>query len=282
MSSKSHSIFRSNRCCLIITGASKGFGRILAKKFANQFSDQFTDDKESIIKFILIARNVNEIDSLANKLRSIDSRINISKIITDLAETKAIDDISQEFERNQNNLSRPYDHYILIHNAGSIGKATELCKTVNVNDADKRNAYYRLNLYSVMEMTGIFLRHIETKPNVSHCHIINVSSLAAIQPMSGMLDYCVGKAAREAYFKQLSNELTANNDSKRTKTKYRLLNYAPGPLDTEMFRQLQQESTLQEQFREIIPLKPEDSADKLFQILHEDKFANAAHVDYYD
>lgn len=274
---ENHSIFKSNRCCVIITGASKGFGRILAKKFAHSFFNQFSNDKESILKFILIARNENELDSLANELRSIDSRCNmVTKIVTDLAETKAIDDINKEFEQNLNsNLSKPYGHYILIHNAGSIGKTTELCDTVTVNDAAKRHVYYRLNLYSIMEMTSVFLRQIKTH----HCHIINVSSLAAIKPMPGLLDYCVGKAAREAYFKQLANELIT---TKQSKTKYRILNYAPGPLDTEMFRQLQQESTLQKQFQETIPLKPEDSANKLLQILYKDEFADAAHVDYYD
>ncbi|KAH9511279.1 hypothetical protein DERF_009747 [Dermatophagoides farinae] len=251
---ENHSIFKSNRCCVIITGASKGFGRILAKKFAHSFFNQFSNDKESILKFILIARNENELDSLANELRSIDSRCNmVTKIVTDLAETKAIDDINKEFEQNLN----------------------ITCPNLTVNDAAKRHVYYRLNLYSIMEMTSVFLRQIKTH----HCHIINVSSLAAIKPMPGLLDYCVGKAAREAYFKQLANELIT---TKQSKTKYRILNYAPGPLDTEMFRQLQQESTLQKQFQETIPLKPEDSANKLLQILYKDEFADAAHVDYYD
>ncbi|KPM03452.1 sepiapterin reductase-like protein [Sarcoptes scabiei] len=124
-----------------------------------------------------------------------------------------------------------------------------------------------------MELTACFLssKSIEN----SHKHIINISSLAAMKPFKGLLDYCVGKAAREAYFRHLAEEF---QDSKT-----RILNYAPGPLETEMFRLLQKEAKfIREDFLKMQPLKLEVSVAKLLKILESDQYSNGCHIDYYD
>lgn len=263
----------SPKCLLIITGASQGFGKELAKQFVSQYNRQFHEDSvlDNKITVILIARNLNRLLSLSDELNSSNhSRVNVITLAADLS----LEDSIQSFENCLKNLnSSKFEHSILIHNAGSVGNPSQLCCDVKVSDSIERSRYYRLNLYSIMELTACFLssKSIEN----SHKHIINISSLAAMKPFKGLLDYCVGKAAREAYFRHLAEEF---QDSKT-----RILNYAPGPLETEMFRLLQKEAKfIREDFLKMQPLKLEVSVAKLLKILESDQYSNGCHIDYYD
>ena len=57
-------------------------------------------------------------------------------------------------------------------------------------------------------------------------HIINISSLLAVKPFAGWSLYASGKAARDMLHSVIASEEPSDS--------VRLLNYAPGPLDTEM------------------------------------------------
>ena len=69
----------------------------------------------------------------------------------------------------------------------------------------------------------------------------------------------------------------------------RVLNFAPGPVHTNMIEDVINDtnvySKIKEGFVGMIQnntiLKPEQSAEKLVQILEEDKFKSGDHVDYY-
>lgn len=74
--------------------------------------------------------------------------------------------------------------------------------------------YMSLNLYSVIMLTSAFLNLFKKE---ERC-ILNITSLAGIQPMKGLAMYCIGKASREMYFKVLAEENPSLN----------ILNYAPG------------------------------------------------------
>ena len=54
--------------------------------------------------------------------------------------------------------------------------------------------------------------------------VVNISSLAAVQPVKRWGLYCTGKAGRDMLFKVMAAE----------DPDIRVLNYAPGPLDTGM------------------------------------------------
>lgn len=69
----------------------------------------------------------------------------------------------------------------------------------------------------------------------------------------------------------------------------RFLNYSPGPVDTDMYREICNESIDQE-LREMmigvetnnVLLKPHQTAEKLALILEGDGYESGAHVDYFD
>ena len=72
--------------------------------------------------------------------------------------------------------------------------------------------------------------------------------------------------------------------------KLKTLNYAPGPLDTDMQTSLRESETLHpttkewsiEAFRGEQLVKPQASAATCWQILEKDEYRNGAHVDFFD
>lgn len=96
---------------------------------------------------------------------------------------------------------------------------------------------------------------------------------------AGWALYCAGKAARDMLFQVLALE----------EPNVRVLNYAPGPLDTDM-QQLARETSVDPDMRKgLQELKAKGklvdckvSAQKLLSLLEKDEFKSGAHVDFYD
>lgn len=76
----------------------------------------------------------------------------------------------------------------------------------------------------------------------------------------------------------LAKELAGN-------ARIRLLNYAPGPLETAMTEQIRAANDLHKSLRPSYAQKlldPKDSARILVQLVRKDAFPSGAHIDYYD
>lgn len=77
-------------------------------------------------------------------------------------------------------------------------------------------SYLALNVVSFATLTSAFVTQFRSSPG--ELAVLNVTSLAAIQPMASLGFYCVGKAARESYLKVLATETPSLN----------VLSYSPG------------------------------------------------------
>ena len=287
------SLFASPRVCIILTGASRGFGLALATTFTQHYRDTVprstNTEEQQLLQFIVISRSDRELNTLGERLVMIDDRAKVQVIVADLASVQGMVKVEEElakFVEEKLQKSTKIGHYLLLHNAGSTGNVKQRVAGVSSADSAAREAYYRLNLLSVMELTGLFLRLTSKKEDEqANRTIVNVSSLAAVQAFAGLVDYCTGKAAREAYFRSVLQEIEeeeAEADKGKKSSSFRLLNYAPGPLETAMFAELQDDSLVSEAFQKVVPLKPTQSAEKLVRLLAADQFVNGAHVDYYD
>ena len=85
------------------------------------------------------------------------------------------------------------------------------------------------------------------------------------------------------YYACLAKELA--NDNNNSKTTIRLLNYAPGPLETDMVQEIRAAPGLHDSLKPSYAqkqLNPADSARILVQLLQNDDFESGAHIDYYD
>lgn len=119
---------------------------------------------------------------------------------------------------------------------------------------------------------------------------VNISSLAAVKAFETWGLYCSVKAARNMFMQVLASETSFIREKYfNGKTIIKTLNYAPGPLDTDMQAEIRSSSPNDEQREFYTELKekgnlltPLQSAKKMVKLLEENNFENGAHIDYYD
>ena len=256
-------MFEEKAFCLI-TGGSRGFGRAVALALAKRC--QFKEG--SVV--LLSGRNENDLLETKRLIEKSNGILVVRIVIADLEKLEALDDfISEALPQD----GKDFGTALLINNAGSLGNIKSSMKTIRA--AADVQQYFDLNLVSVFCLTTRFLSHFTSSKNI----VVNVSSLAAIQEMPFLSLYCIGKAARDMLHKCLACE---EGDT-------RVLNYAPGPLETDMSMDIQQNSgnkSSREFFKELREqnkiIDPDESAGKLMKILIEDNYKSGAHIDFYD
>jgi len=80
------------------------------------------------------------------------------------------------------------------------------------------------------------------------------------------------KAARDHYMKSVAHE----------NPNIRVLNYAPGPLKTDMLETVRSQGHLAEFFKDGNILVPEQSAKKMIVLLERNVYENGIHMDYFE
>lgn len=302
---------------IVITGASRGLGRSIAISFAKIYHRIPLD-------VILIGRNVSDLDEtnrlMKEKRGSIEMSLpmNVHSIASDLCDLKqlpnTIESIFAMIDQS-NAVTSTNSSFLLINNAGSLGDLNPVGHTGDDSTREARlllmsNAI-DLNVTSSCFLTSECIRKYfitsataaaaatTTGSVFSKVAIINISSLAAIQEFPSWGTYCAGKAARNMYHRVLAAEnkqvsitsssstsSSVGNDSNRLK----VLNYAPGPLDTDMQKGIRENPNVDKATQEMfIDMKTNNSlvditasSDKLVKLLLQDSYESGSHIDYFD
>lgn len=213
----------------IITGASRGIGRGIAKVFAEQGANVAFTYSSSV----QAAQELeNELSAYGVKVKGYQSNA------ADFNEAQAlVDDVVAAFGTVD----------ILINNAG-ITKDNLLMR-ISEEDFDK---VIEVNLKSVFNMTKAVQRVMLKNKAGS---IINMSSVVGIKGNAGQTNYAASKAGVIGFSKSVALELGSRN--------IRCNVIAPGFIETEMTDKLSPEVV--EGWRNAIPLKrggtPEDVAN---------------------
>lgn len=255
---------------LIVTGASRGLGRTIAIEFSKKLCEGSS--------ILLIARDKTKLiitEDAISKCCAVQTHIvAIDLALPDGPTYEHLLSKCMEQNNQHTNHHPTYRQVILVHNAGTLG---DVSKTVaKCSSSSEIKDYFNLNLHSVMFLTSAFLKVFEA---ADRKFIINISSLAAIQPFKGWNLYCTGKAAREMYFRVLAEE---------EKNSVVILNYAPGPLITDMLPQILDQALpdIRQQFHDAQSqnqlLTCEYTVQRLVQILDRARFKSGDHVDVFD
>lgn len=296
------SVAAGSRSLVLITGASRGFGKCLALEAAKTFGPA--------LDMHLIARNKEGLEATKHAIEALtaDSKGQSPRIWTwpmDLGNLDALPpQLAQVFAAVRPSggapASPPYGKAYLFNNAGLVGPiayAQDLHK-----DLSALRQSTDLNVTSYIYLTSMFLQHFgvasppttKTPPLASSAVIVNVSSLAAIQPFHTWGVYCGGKAARDMFNvvvgQEQQQEAEGEGEGKTANVFVKTLNYAPGPLDTDMQTELRESESIHpptrewsmEAFKQGTLVRPEDSAAKCIDILTKDTWKSGAHIDYYD
>lgn len=289
---------------VIITGASRGIGRAIALAIAESIKESSTqgDDDQpqpsmlsAPLRMVLIARSTEpllETACLVEQRCVEDSMASCHEM--NLSDLDALPDKLQHMLQTLS--STQYDSCWLINNAGSLGPlgpASSMPSMKELRSAIDLNITSSIWLSSQFTKTFLTSSSSEKETKSPLVRIINISSLCAIEPFPTMSTYCAGKAGIDMFHSVLAKEHSfnkADEDEQKRKQNFKVLNYAPGPCDTQMTDDLAECSVLDEGLHSYYAtskqenklVRPEDTAKKLVHLLCMDEFESGSHVDYFD
>ena len=204
---------------IIVTGASKGIGREIAKELATKGNTVIANYNKS----------EKEINELKQELEKSNIKLDVFKA-----------DVSKREEAANlvNYTTKKYGKIdVLINNAG----ISQIKEFTQITDEDWNNML-NVNLNSAFYMSQEVCKNMIHNKN--GC-IINISSIWGLTGASCEVHYSVSKAGVDALTKSLAKELGPSN--------IRVNSIAPGIIDTEMNKHLNKEEI--EYIKEEIPLE---------------------------
>lgn len=160
---------------LLVTGASRGLGATIAIDFSKKLCDGS--------HILLMARDktkLNEVKSEIEKVSKATPHIIAMDLV--LLDSPSFEHVLSKWSQ----LKLP--QAVIVNNAGTLGDISQLA--VNCTEAAEVKKYFDVNLFSVMFLTSAFLNKFKAADRKV---VINISSLAAIQPFKGWNLYCTGK-----------------------------------------------------------------------------------------
>lgn len=184
---------------ILITGASSGIGKELAKKLANKSK-----------KLFLVARSIDKLNFFKKELEEKNPSLECICIKYDLTDIN-----------NLENIVKNYDVDLLINCAG-FGKITDFLKLSDKEDLDTIN----VNFISPMILTKKYSEKFLQK---GEGIILNICSTAALYQHPYMAVYSSTKSALLHYSLALDEELYNKNKA------VRVLSVCPGPTASNFF-----------------------------------------------
>lgn len=256
------------RALCIITGASRGFGRTVAREMSRLVKPG------SVL--VLTARSGDELRALQAELAESEAGragLVVNCVVADVGQMEGLESIVSTAKEA---FSEDVDHVILVNNAASLGDVSRYAKSFT--DMAEVDSYWSVNVSSSLCLTASVLQAFPQRPGLRRT-VINITSLCALKPFRSWVLYCTGKAAREMMFRVLAEE----------EPDLRVLSYSPGPLDTAMqmvARSKTADPNLRKSFSDMYDqgqlLTCEASCAKLMKLLLEDNYTSGAHIDVYD
>ena len=167
---------------LIITGGSKGIGRSIAIKFAKNNFDIYT-----------CSRNQDELNKLESEINSINPKIKVSTLVSDLSTKEGSLNFIDFVIKNTNKID------VLVNNVGTFipGKLIE-------EEDSALEQMININLYSnYCQTKGL----VNLMTNKKEGHIFNMCSIASKVSYANGGSYCISKFAFYGMSQCLREEL---------------------------------------------------------------------------
>jgi NAD(P)-dependent dehydrogenase (short-subunit alcohol dehydrogenase family) len=188
----------------LITGASRGLGREVARLLAQQGA-----------RLILTARGAGELQAVADDLQALTEVVELPGDVADLDHTERLVRLGLErFGRVD----------VLVNNASSIGPTP--MPPLEAYPLDALADVFRVNTIGPLRLIQLVLPQMRARRNGL---IVNVTSDAAVQAYPTWGGYGASKAALEQLSRVLAAELEGSG--------VRIYVVDPGDMNTEMHRQ---------------------------------------------
>lgn len=184
----------------LITGASSGLGRALAVELASRGAG-----------LLLAARNQDKLAQTAQQAQA-HGHGSVLVQICDVGDRGQVDALAAAVESSLGGLD------ILVNNAG-IGRASKVAES----DPDAVQEMLQVNLWGLYLVTRACLPLISDRRG----WVVNISSVAALNPSPGFAMYAASKAAVSSFSRSLRQELRLDG--------VRVLDVCPGMMGTAFF-----------------------------------------------
>ncbi len=184
----------------LVTGASSGIGRDMARELAKKKYD-----------LILVARNEKELNRLKCEFEK-DYKIKVDVMPTDLSNSSTCKDLHDNVKKKYGTID------VLINDAG-FGTCGEFINT----DLDKEIKMIDTNVIALHILTKLFMQDMV---KVNKGHILNVASIAGFMPGPLMATYYSTKAYVVRLTQALREELFMMH------SKVKIMALCPGPVKT--------------------------------------------------
>jgi 3-oxoacyl-[acyl-carrier protein] reductase len=211
----------------LITGASKGIGRSIARRYAEEGANVAFTYLSSVEKGQALEQELTAMGVKAKGYRS------------DAADYKAAEELVNQVVSEFGSLE------IIVNNAG-ITKDGLLMRM----SEEQWDAVINTNLKSVFNVTKAATRVLMKQKNGS---IINITSVVGLRGNAGQANYAASKAGIIGFTKSVALELGSRNIRSNA--------IAPGFIETEMTGELDQKVV--DEWKQGIPLKRAGSADEV-------------------
>jgi uncharacterized protein len=201
---------RHQRDTVLITGASSGIGRELARLFAGDGAD-----------LVLVARSEDRLRELAAGLTA-DHGIRAQVLAADLTRPDSAGEIAETLARQGVQVD------VLVNNAG-FGAHGQIAGIGVQRQLD----VIEVNVAALTRLTALFLPGMLER---GHGAVLNVASTAAFQPGPNQAVYCATKAYVLSFTEALAEEVRGSG--------VRVSCLAPGATDTQFAAQADMTGTL--------------------------------------
>ena len=182
---------------ILITGASSGIGRELAKELVNRANEM-----------VLVARDETRLTELQQTLQKINPAVKVTTVSLDLSVVANC----QQLHAHHSDVD------LLINNAG-FGS----CEPFIEGDLERDIAMIQTNVLALHALTKLYLVGMQAR---NHGQILNVGSIAGFMPGPLMATYY----ATKNYVVRLSESI--REELRRAKSKVKISVLCPGPVNT--------------------------------------------------
>ena len=167
---------------IVVTGSTKGIGKAIVEKFANEGWN-----------VAICARTVSDLTEQANNLSTLNTKIEVVSIPTDMSKKSAVLAFAEE-------INGKWEHIdVLVNNAGVF-----LPGLIYEEDEGTLESQIETNLYSAYYLTRALLPAMISKKKG---HIFNMCSVASLQAYENGGSYSISKFALLGFSKVLREEL---------------------------------------------------------------------------
>ncbi|VDK52237.1 unnamed protein product [Anisakis simplex] len=310
----------------VITGASRGIGKEIAVQLSRKVAAGSV--------FLITARQLALLQQVKTEILMNNAQLDVHVVVADAA--YLTDEKLAEFGDVLSGAipkGTHFDTLIMVHNAGTIGDLSK--KAQEISTSKEWHDFLQINLIAMIQINNLVLSKLTKEYAVDKFQlvkqrlIVNITSLMSVQAVPSLSQVCflsssssvtykqyshhlfshscqkfqysVAKAAREAFFRSLAVEDPS----------LRILSYSPGPVQTDMYEDILQNSYdegVRNMFQHRDPvviltytslficfthdfadeevsrklLEPKETVSKMFSIIEKDQYESGARVDYFD